>query len=161
MLNVLAEKKILLVDDDRVVCQLLVEDITRSGCSVETAHTFDAARAALEKNAYDAAVIDVMGVRGFDLVTEYARKVPCIVLTARARRPEDLLRAQRAGAALYVPKLDIGRLDVYLAKVISAAEPLWPWLFEFYDFKAWFGDEWQPPLASAPGKLEISPGQEG
>jgi CheY-like chemotaxis protein len=144
MIDVLKGKKVLVVDDDEDICTLLAEDLSDM-CEVQTARSFDAAEKKLETGAFDLVILDIMGVRGYDLLARFGREVPCIVLTARARKPEDLERARSAGAALYVPKSDIGRLDIYLAKVVAADEPLWPWLFKTHDFTRWFGPQWRPP----------------
>jgi DNA-binding response OmpR family regulator len=143
MIDVLKGKRLLVVDDDEDICSVIAQDL--SMCEVETARTFDAARAKLEDGRYDAIILDIMGVRGYDLLATFGARAPCIVLTARARKPDDLERARAGGAALYVPKIDIGRLDVYLTKVLTAKEPLWPWLFQYHDFTRWFGEDWRPP----------------
>jgi DNA-binding NtrC family response regulator len=140
---VLKDKRILVVDDDGDICSLVAEDLAM--CDVDAARTFELAKAKLDANRYDVVILDVMGVRGYDLLAKYGRDVPCIILTARARAPEDLERARTLGAALYVPKSDIGRLDIYLAKVVDSDGPLWAWLFEFCDFTTWFGRHWRPP----------------
>jgi CheY-like chemotaxis protein len=145
MLQALKGKRILLVDDDRLVCMLVAEDLSYLGCEVVVARTFEEARARLESERFDVVLLDAMGVRGYELLAAYGRKFPCIVLTARARRPEDLEHAREQGAVLYVPKSDLSRLDIYIAKALSTGEPLWDWLFEFCDFGDWFGKDWRPP----------------
>jgi CheY-like chemotaxis protein len=143
-------ERVLIVDDDRRIGELIVE--TLEGYAVETASTYEAARAKLAAGGYAVAVLDVMGVRGFELLEEFAATVPCIMLTARALKPHDLERAIAARAALFLPKEEVAFLDDYIARVREAAatrEPLWPWLFERVDFRRWLGPGWTPPRGAA------------
>ncbi len=140
MAGVLRGKRILVVDDEPDICALIVDELPQ--CQVDTAGTYEDARARLAAGRYDVVVLDVMGVRGYDLLAEFSSKVPCVMLTAHALTPQDLQRSIDGKAALYLPKEEIGRLDEYLARVVSAREPLWSWLFRRLDFSRWFGSDW-------------------
>jgi CheY-like chemotaxis protein len=140
MLHTVKGKRILVVDDEPDVCQMIVDDFPQ--CTVETAATYEDGRAKLSSGTYDVIVLDIMGVRGYDLLDEFGRKAPCIMLTAHALTAEDLKRSIDRRAVLYLPKEELARLDEYIAKVIGAREPLWGWLSRRIDFGRWFGRGW-------------------
>ncbi len=140
MLDVLKGKKVLIVDDEPDVCEMLEDEL--SNCRIETARTYETARAKLSRETYDVVVLDIMGVKGHELLEEYAGRCPCIMLTAHALTPQDLRRSMAGGARLYPPKEELGRIDEYVAKVLHAREPLWGWLFKRLDFRRWFGKSW-------------------
>lgn len=137
-------RKILVVDDVRDICDLIREELG-SACEVEGAETYAIAREKLASKRYDVAILDIMGVRGFDLLAEFRDEVSCIILTAHALAPADLERSVRGRAALYLPKDELGRIEDYVEKVLTRSEPLWPWLFRRLDFGQWFGEGWTPP----------------
>lgn len=140
MTNVIKGKRILVVDDERDVCQVIQDELSQ--CEVDTAETYDAAKQKLARSKYDVVILDIMGVRGYDLLSEFSRKAPCIMLTAHALSPQDLKTSMVGHAALYLPKEELGRIDEYIAKVLLVKEPLWTWLFKRLDFSKWFGKGW-------------------
>jgi DNA-binding response OmpR family regulator len=149
MFEVLAGKKILAVDDEPDVCRFIGFELAE--CEVDPAHSAAEARRLFATKAYDVAILDIMGVDGFKLLDEFSAKVPCVVLTARALSTKDLERAMAGRAALYLPKEELGRLDEYVASVLTAKQPLWSWLFGRLDFKRWFGPKWKPAAPEAGG----------
>jgi len=60
--DILKGKKILAVDDEQDILDTLVEIL--SECNVLTATSFESAKELLETETYDAAILDIMGVRG-------------------------------------------------------------------------------------------------
>ena len=76
--DILKGKKILVVDDEPDILETLEELLDE--CDIETAATFESAKALLESKAYDATILDIMGVKGFDLL-EIAidRKIPALI----------------------------------------------------------------------------------
>ena len=140
MLDVLKGKKVLVVDDERDICQVIVDELPH--CEVDTAETYDTAKGKLSKNRYDVVILDIMGVRGYDLLSEFSTRAPCIMLTAHALSPQDLKTSMVGHAVLYLPKEELGRLDEYIAKVLLVKDPLWTWLFKRLDFTRWFGRGW-------------------
>ena len=90
--SILNEKKILLVDDEPDVLNVLKEEIGQScrGCNVDEATNYRDAVGKLESTADDVVVLDIMGVRGFDLLemaVAKGLKVAMLTAHARARRP--------------------------------------------------------------------------
>jgi CheY-like chemotaxis protein len=92
-------------------------------CKVDRAATFEQGKELLGKNYYDVAVLDIMGVRGYELLDIARRRnIPALMLTAHAVSRENLKKSFQQGASYYVPKEEIKRVDVYLADIIEARD---------------------------------------
>ena len=114
-------KKVLIVDDERDILDLLVELL--SMCKIDTASTFEEAKKLLENSYYDIAVLDIMGVKGYDLLAiANEENVPALMLTAHALSKENLKKSFQEGASYYVPKDEINKIDIFVADVIEARE---------------------------------------
>ncbi|MGE5840361.1 MAG: response regulator [Deltaproteobacteria bacterium] len=145
--DLLQGKTVLIVDDELDVLETL-EDLL-SMCEVVKASTFEDAKMALETQAFDIAVLDIMGVDGYKLL-EIAknRKVVPVMLTAHALSPEHTISSYKRGAALYVPKDKLSNIAEYLNDVLHAIHAgkstWWRWLdkFESYYNKK-FEAEWK------------------
>ncbi len=111
-------KKILIVDDEPDVLETL-EDLLES-CKVVKAATFEEAKKQLEAQAFDMAILDIMGVDGYRLLEIAAKKkVTPVMLTAHALSPEDTVRSFRAGAAHFIPKDKITEIATFLNDIIG------------------------------------------
>lgn len=140
-------KRILVVDDEPDILENLEE--TLDMCLVDKAPNFDTARKFLQKQDYDAAILDIMGVRGYDLLEMTHRKgIPTLMLTAHALTPDNLVKSIAQGAQAYVPKEEISHITNYLADVLKAGregkdkERIWfKRLKPFFDKK--FGSNWR------------------
>ncbi len=119
--DILKGRKILVVDDEPDILETLIEML--DVCDVETASTYEEAKDALESHVYDAVVLDIMGVRGFDLL-ELAthKKMPALMLTAHGLSPENLVGSLQLGAKSYIPKDKIGDIDSFLKEIFQARE---------------------------------------
>jgi response regulator RpfG family c-di-GMP phosphodiesterase len=119
--DVLKGKKILIVDDEVDVLESL-EDILDE-CDIETASSYETAKELLEKNTYHAAILDIMGVRGFDLL-EIAtdKRIPALMLTAHGLNPDNLVGSIKLGAKSYIPKEKMSEIDIYLKEIFIAEE---------------------------------------
>lgn len=145
--DILKGKKLLIVDDEQDILDTLVELL--DDCDIDTAASYEAARDLLVNGSYDAAVLDIMGVRGFDLLeiaTE--RKIPALMLTAHGLNPDNLVGSIKLGAKSYIPKDHINDIADYLREVfISQAkgmEKSGNWfvrLSSFFDTR--FGQGWK------------------
>ena len=117
----LKDKRLLLVDDEPDVLETL-EDLLAE-CRIERATNFADARRLLETRRYDAAVLDVMGVGGYDLLKiAVGRNVIAVMLTARAVSVDDIVKSFEDGAAFYIPKEQMAGISVYLNDVFEALE---------------------------------------
>ena len=119
--DLLKGKKILAVDDEPDILDTLVDILDQ--CDVETASSFESAKELLETKVYDAAILDIMGVRGFDLLNiATKKKIPALMLTAHGLNPDNLVGSIRLGAKSYIPKDKIGDLGLYLTDLFRAKE---------------------------------------
>ncbi len=140
-------KKILIVDDETDVLDTLEDLLSMS--QVVKASTFEEAKKLLNKEPFDLAVLDIMGVNGYDLLDiAVSKKVTAVMLTAHALSPEDTMKSQRCGAAFYVPKDKIVDLPMILADVLEAKKkgrntwlPFMGWAEAYYSTK--FGPKWE------------------
>ncbi len=64
--EILKGKRVLIVDDEPDILETLEEMLDT--CLIDTAPNFQTAEKFLNKNRYDIAILDIMGVRGYDLL---------------------------------------------------------------------------------------------
>jgi DNA-binding response OmpR family regulator len=81
------EARVLLVDDDREMCQMLTEYLDAEHFDVKSVHDGGDALTALENNDFEILILDVMlpSISGFDLLRKLgaAYTTPILMLTAR------------------------------------------------------------------------------
>jgi DNA-binding response OmpR family regulator len=100
--------RLLIVEDETRIAELVQEALTRVGFVVDAVHTYTDAGAAIETTSYDAAIVD-LGLPdgdGLSLLGELRGKrnlTPVLVLTARDA-VEDRVRGLDAGADDYLIK---------------------------------------------------------
>ena len=146
--KILRGRRILIVDDEKDVLDVLTDllDI----CQIDSAMSFEKAKNLLEENIYDVAVLDIMGVNGFELLNiANKHKIPALMLTAHGLSEENLLRSAKKGAAYYAPKDEIKNIAVFIADVIEARDKnknVWSRWFDrlgrYYD-KKFGGTDWR------------------
>ncbi len=99
--------KLLIVDDDRDLVELLTFALQRAGFDVLAAHDAPTALTLLETEQPDLAVLDIMlgGWDGLELLTDLRRRsqIPVILLTARTS-DDDKVRGLELGADDYLTK---------------------------------------------------------
>ena len=107
------EAKVLLVDDDRELCQMLTEYLDAEHFEVHSVHDGAEALAALRARKFELLILDVMlpNVSGFDVLRELgaAHVTPILMLTARG---DDIDR---------IVGLELGA-DDYLSKPFNPRE---------------------------------------
>ena len=117
--SILAGKTVLIVDDEPDVLETL-EDLL-SMCRVEKASDFHSAEALLESRPYELAVLDIMGVQGYDLLDICAEKrITAVMFTAYALTPEDVKKSYTKGAAYFLPKEEMVNIASFLADIVTA-----------------------------------------
>jgi DNA-binding response OmpR family regulator len=147
--SILVGKMILTVDDEPDVLEVLKEEIAEvcGGCNLHQASTYELALDHLLSYTYDLVVLDIMGVRGFDLLQiAVSRNFPVAMLTAHALSPEALKRSIEIGARAYLPKEKLSEIVPFLEDVLRyESAPGWKRLFEKLGglFNARFGADWQ------------------
>lgn len=145
--ELLEGKRILLVDDDPDVLDSLSELL--GAYKIDTAASFEQAREMMESNAYDIAILDIMGVDGYGLLDIATQKdITAVMLTANALSPEDTIKSHKKGAAYYLPKEEMVNVEKHLIDVLKAkAEGKNTWLKWFDKFASFyerkFGAHWQ------------------
>jgi len=152
--SILNGKTILAVDDEADVLSLLEEEIlgVAPKCRFEKAATYEDAVKKLESQNYDVVILDIMGVRGFDLLELAVRKnFRVAMLTAHALTPEALKRSFEMKARAYLPKEKLGEVVPFLEDVLKYEYlPGWKRLMKKLEsyFKAKWGDYWQKAEAN-------------
>jgi CheY-like chemotaxis protein len=141
----LKDKIVLVVDDEPDVLESVEEVLDM--CLVHTAGDYETALQYLLTHNYDIVILDIMGVKGFDLLKKAViRGFPTVMLTAHALSPESLKKSIRLGAVSFLPKEEMSGLRTYLeAVVMGAGKHLWKRLFDrmgdYFDRK--FGPDWK------------------
>jgi DNA-binding NtrC family response regulator len=146
--KILKGKTVLIVDDEKDILDLLTELFGM--CRIDTASSFEQAKELLESNEYDIAVLDIMGVKGYELLKiANEHNIPALMLTAHALTRENLKKSAEEGASYYVPKDEINKIDVFVADVLEAKEkdknPWVRWLERLGSFfdKKFSGTNWR------------------
>jgi DNA-binding NtrC family response regulator len=140
-------KRVLIVDDEADVLDTL-EDLL-SMCEVVKALTFEDAKRCLDTERFDIAILDIMGVNGYELLAlAQEKKIISVMLTARALTPEDVKKSFTEGASFYIPKEEMSQIDVFLEEVLEALEkghnPWDRWMERMGGFcEKTFGARWQ------------------
>ncbi len=154
--SVLNNKRILAVDDEPDVLETLKEEVMAAApkCTLETATTYQEASELLVSWTYDLVILDIMGVRGFDLLQEAAQRpypIPTVMLTAHAFSPEALRKSIELGARAYLPKERLGALVPFLEDVLTYEYgPAWKRLLKEVEgvFAKGWGPYWRKPDAA-------------
>ncbi len=120
--SILDGKRILAVDDEPDVLSVLEEEIKEAapGCIYERASTFEEASEKIKSNTYAIVILDIMGVRGFDLLElAVSRNFRVVMLTAHALSPEALKRSFEMKARAYLPKEKLGEIVPFLEDALK------------------------------------------
>jgi CheY-like chemotaxis protein len=147
--SILNGKTILAVDDEPDVLSVLEEEILGAApkCKFEKVTTYEEAAKKLESETYDVVILDIMGVRGFDLLDlAVKRNLRVAMLTAHALTPEALKRSFEMKARAYLPKEKLGEIVPFLEDVLKHEYlPGWKRLMKKLGkyFKARWGEYWQ------------------
>jgi DNA-binding response OmpR family regulator len=99
--------KILLVDDDQELCELLARYLQREGIEVDQVHTGAEGLEQGLAQPYDAMVLDIMlpGMNGLEVLTELRKtsQLPVVMLTAKGDEMDRIVGLE-IGADDYLPK---------------------------------------------------------
>jgi DNA-binding response OmpR family regulator len=152
--SILDGKRILAVDDEPDVLEVLKDEILQASptCKIDKATTYKEANEMMASWTYDLVILDIMGVRGFDLLKRAViRNFPVAMLTAHALTPEALKRSIELKARSYLPKEKLGEIVPFLEDVLTCEYgPGWKRLFGklkgFFDVR--FGVDWENTVGS-------------
>ena len=139
-------KRILVVDDEPDVLETLQEMLDM--CIVQQAADFDTAAEFISKNSYDAVILDIQGVNGFELLRLAVSKgFPTLMLTAHAATPESLKKSIELGAVAFLPKEYILELKELLEDIVIGKGKRFWWMksLDRTDtfFTKRFGSDWK------------------
>src|SRR5512139_3024705 len=148
--SILNGKCILAVDDEPDVLDVLEEEISGYAptCKIEKAFTYQEASDKLESQKYDVVILDIMGVRGFDILDQAVkRKFPAAMLTGHSLNPASLKRSIEMGALAYLPKEKLGEIVPFLEDILESSDGSTAWgrlmnKLEGYFTQSW-GDLWK------------------
>ncbi len=146
--EILRDKLILAVDDEEDVLEIIEEELTDAAdVTLHTATTFEKAQQYLVSYTYDLVILDIMGVRGFDLlqIAENAG-FPVVMLTAHAFSPEALKKSIQLGARAFLPKEKLGSLVPFLEDVLKLSyKSVWSKALDHVGtlFNKKFGSDWR------------------
>jgi DNA-binding NtrC family response regulator len=143
--TILKDKAILVVDDEPDILDSIAEQLDM--CRIYRAKDYEIALQLLAALKFDIVILDVMGVRGFELLKKSVSKgFPTVMLTAHALTPEALKESIQLGAVSFLPKEMMAELDTYLAEVITGSKKVvWKNLLDKLGdyFDRQFGSDWK------------------
>jgi len=150
--SVLKGKRILAVDDEPDVLTTLHDEIVGGcpDCRFDKATQYEEAVQKINSSAYDLVILDIMGVRGFDLLElAVSRNLRVVMLTAHALTPEALKRSYELKARSYLPKDKLGEVVPFLEDALtqdfsSGWKRLFEKMIDYFDQK--FGENWKENL---------------
>jgi len=144
----LNNKVILAVDDEPDILDILEEELDM--CQVIKKTTYADAAEYLRNSQPDLAVLDIMGVNGFEILTICREKnIPAVMLTAHALTVESLKKSIDNGARAFLPKEKLADMVPFLENALTKGnEESWQRLFERLGqfFNATFGTGWHKDM---------------
>ena len=143
--SILNDLAILVVDDEPDILETIEDELYM--CILHKASDFETAQQYLLSYTYDIVILDVMGVKGFDLLKiSTSRGFPTVMLTAHALTSEALKQSIQLGAIFFLPKETLPELRFFLEElVINKFKPSWMNLFDRLSayFNKYFGTNWK------------------
>ena len=144
----LAGKKILAVDDEKDILEIIEEELEVA--EVDTAVDFQSALEKIGANQYDLAILDIMGVDGLKLLERTVeKKIPTVMLTAHALNYETLMHSIRKGSISFLPKeklVDLDRLLDMLMVSYETGQSTWTVLFD--ELGDYFNSKFGKPMGT-------------
>jgi len=94
-------RRILVIDDDTELCELVGEYLQAEGFEVEAVHDGEQGLARIKRNDYSLVLLDVMlpGDNGFEILRQLRRdsRLPVVMLTAKG---DDVDRARNGSSSV-------------------------------------------------------------
>jgi len=151
--SILNNKRVLAVDDEIDVLETLEEHLTEfEGLVLDKATDYETGYHLLRSWSYDLVILDIMGVRGFDLLNAAVHLgFPAVMLTAHALSARTLRKSIEMGARAYIPKEKMFEIVPFLEDVLTLGHQSgWRRLFQRLGgfFNASFGPRWQKDEAA-------------
>jgi len=146
--SVLNGKMILAVDDEPDVLVVLEEEIMEAApkSRIDKATSYEQAIQLFASWTYDLVILDIMGVRGFDLLKRAVDRpyhFPVVILTSHSLSPESLKQSIELGARAFLPKDILGEIVPHLEAVVKY-EYGTAWSRLFKQLEGFFNTRWGP-----------------
>ncbi len=145
--DLLTGRKILAVDDEQDVLEIISEQLDEA--DLISASTYETAKVLIKEGDLDLVILDIMGVRGFELL-EYSRKrkIPVVMLTAHALSLENFQKSIDKGAVSFLPKDELYNLHELIEEIldcIDSGQTHWTKLIHRLgpNLKQLWGDLWK------------------
>ena len=143
--NNLKGKVILVVDDEQDVLDTVADEL--DVCIVHKAVDYNTGLQYILSFTYDAVILDIMGVNGFELLKAGVKRgFPAVMLTAHAVTPQALKKSMKLGAVSFLPKEKITELREFLSDAVFGSGKLsWIRVFDKLGnyFNKRFGPDWK------------------
>jgi CheY-like chemotaxis protein len=119
--SILEGKRILAVDDEPDVLDSLADLLEEyQGLVLDRATDYETGIHLMGSWTYDAVILDIMGVRGFDLLNASVHLgFPTVMLTAHALSADALRKSIELGARAYIPKEEMSAIAAFLEDVMT------------------------------------------
>jgi CheY-like chemotaxis protein len=154
----LRNRRILAVDDEKDVLEVIKEELDPYGVNLDTASSYQEGVSKLSSNKYDLVILDIMGVRGFELLEIAAPKeIVVVILTAHALSVETLSKSINMAAAAYLSKDRLAALAPFLEDALTLDyQDAWNALLKKMggSFGRRFGPEWKQMEKEIPQRFE-------
>jgi len=145
--SILKGKSILAVDDEEDILEILAEELEDYKVDYDSACSYEEALDKIASYTYDLVILDIMGVRGFDLLqAAVSKKMPVVMLTAHALNPDALKKSIELGARAYLPKDQIAKMIPFLEDLLMLSyQSTWKSTLSKLGgvFGTQFGPEWR------------------
>jgi len=134
-------KSVLVVDDEKTLCDLLYETLTSEGFEVQAAACVREGKAAISEKAFDLVVLDVMMPEesGFELLRWVRRDkqmdLPVILLTGVSEEADKLHAFELAADDYVVKPFSLPEFVARVKAVLRRSEARLPDVIEFGDCK--------------------------
>jgi DNA-binding response OmpR family regulator len=143
--SILNGRLILAVDDEPDVLEVLEDEILgyAPNCKIEKVTTYQEASKKLESQNYDVVILDIMGVKGFDLLEQSVKhNFRTAMLTAHSLNPESLKRSIEMGAYAYLPKEKLGEIVPFLEDILESSDGSTVWGRLMNKLEGYFSSRW-------------------
>jgi len=112
-------------------------------CKIEKVTTYQEASKKLESQNYDVVILDIMGVKGFDLLEQSVKhNFRTAMLTAHSLNPESLKRSIEMGAYAYLPKEKLGEIVPFLEDILESSDGSTVWGRVMNKLEGYFSSRW-------------------
>lgn len=119
--SILNKKRLLLVDDASEFLKVF-EELLLDSCPdimIDKATEYDHAAEFLRANAYDLVVLDITGIRGFDLLEMAVNKNFKVAMFTGYTNPLTISKSHSMGAAAFLPKEKLPEIVPLLEHTLS------------------------------------------